>query len=137
MAEGPWEIGSHALTHSNLRELTSESLLDELVTSRIQLSSLTRQPVVSLAYPYGESDRAVEQAARLAGYRMAFAAGPAVDGSRFQLPRHPVRSTDDIGSIRLRTSSWSRRLQPAYRFAPTWARAAIRNTVNTAMERVR
>lgn len=131
MASGPWEIASHALKHVDLRQVESTTRMKELVESREDLSEIVGKPVVALAYPYGYVDRAVEETARLAGYQMAFAAGPGATGNPFRLPRHPVRGTDDISVFRLKTSGWLGRFHPVQRIAPAWARAAIRAAISS------
>ena len=132
MAAGPWEIASHGFRHADLRDIESTARMKELVKARVQLSEMAGRPVTALAYPYGHVDPAVEKAALLADYNMAFVAGPGVRGNAFRLSRYPVRGTDDIGIFRLATSGWLGRLQPVQRIAPAWARAAVRAAINAS-----
>ena len=130
MADGPWEIQSHALKHVDLRSVEPTARSKALIESRERLSEIVGKPVVALAYPYGYADSAVEDAARLAGYQMAFVAGPGATGNPFRLPRYAVRGTDDISVFRVKTSGWLARLHPVQRIAPSWARAAVRAAIN-------
>jgi peptidoglycan/xylan/chitin deacetylase (PgdA/CDA1 family) len=67
------ELGSHALTYADLRSLNDEELAHELSESKAALEEITGSPCRTLAYPYGLHDRRVEEAARNAGYALAFA----------------------------------------------------------------
>ena len=63
-----WEIGAHSCSHPNLRTLDDRRLADELTASRRACEEHLAQPCVSVAYPYGEVDARVINAARIAGY---------------------------------------------------------------------
>jgi peptidoglycan/xylan/chitin deacetylase (PgdA/CDA1 family) len=67
------ELGSHAMTHRDLRTLGDAELAEELVASRAAIERLTGVPCRTLAYPYGLYDRRVARAAADAGYELAFA----------------------------------------------------------------
>jgi len=67
------EVGSHTRTHPHLSELDDSELDRELQESREQIADELRQPCRFLAYPFGEQDERVRQAARRAGYAAAFA----------------------------------------------------------------
>jgi peptidoglycan/xylan/chitin deacetylase (PgdA/CDA1 family) len=67
------EIGSHSLTHVDLRTLDDHALREELVRSKEEIEALTGEPCVTFAYPFGLHDERVERAAEAAGYRLAFA----------------------------------------------------------------
>ena len=66
-----WEIGSHTRTHADLPTLSDEELAEELTGSKTKLEELLGQSVDSVAYPYGNLDSRVPDAARRAGYRCA------------------------------------------------------------------
>ena len=53
------EFGSHSRTHPDLTNLSGETLLDEIVTSRDELAELLQRPVTSFAYPFGAINNAV------------------------------------------------------------------------------
>jgi peptidoglycan/xylan/chitin deacetylase (PgdA/CDA1 family) len=71
LAERGWEIGSHSRTHPRLTMLDDETLADELRASREECAERLGKPCVSLAYPYGDMDERVIDAAARAGYRTA------------------------------------------------------------------
>jgi peptidoglycan/xylan/chitin deacetylase (PgdA/CDA1 family) len=65
------EIGSHTVSHRDLRTLSQSELTRELVASRRALERRLRHRVHWLAYPFGGHDRRVVAAARRAGYLLA------------------------------------------------------------------
>ncbi len=68
-----WEVGSHTRDHPHLPMLDDADLVEELEASRRDLEEKLGAPCRSLAYPYGESDQRVRDAAREAGYEAATA----------------------------------------------------------------
>jgi peptidoglycan/xylan/chitin deacetylase (PgdA/CDA1 family) len=100
--EAGWEIGSHTVTHARLPDLGHAALVDELVRSR---EKCTREigACRTLAYPYGDQDRRVREAAKEAGY--AAAAGVRVGPlDRFCWPRVGAYSHDVPWRFQLKTS---------------------------------
>ena len=71
LAEAGWEIGSHTRTHPRLTQLDDESVAHELAGSRRDCEQGLGGPCRSLAYPYGDHDERIVQAARDAGYAAA------------------------------------------------------------------
>ena len=69
LAEHGWEIGSHTQTHPHLFELDEDRLRAELTQSREDCSRELGRPCDSIAYPFGEVDARISDAARVAGYR--------------------------------------------------------------------
>jgi peptidoglycan/xylan/chitin deacetylase (PgdA/CDA1 family) len=67
------ELGSHAMTHADLRTLGDAELAAELGGSRAAIERLTGVPCRTIAYPFGLYDRRVAAAAAAAGYELAFA----------------------------------------------------------------
>lgn len=65
-------IGSHSLTHPCLDRCDDEVLASELLEARQRLEGLLSHPVRSLAYPNGNVDRRVADAAAAAGHSVAF-----------------------------------------------------------------
>jgi peptidoglycan/xylan/chitin deacetylase (PgdA/CDA1 family) len=68
LREHGWEVGSHTRTHPRLTRLNDEELGRELRDSKLELESGLGAVCTSLAYPYGDHDARVVQAARRAGY---------------------------------------------------------------------
>lgn len=62
------EIGSHALTHRHLAQLTPDEQARELTESRQILQDRLGAPVDHVCYPYGSHDQATLRAAEAAGY---------------------------------------------------------------------
>ncbi len=67
------QLGSHTLTHCRLTSSTDAELAEELAESREILASVASRPLPVVAYPYGDVDERVKQAARAAGYEAALA----------------------------------------------------------------
>ena len=73
LLEAGMELGSHTLSHPDLRLLDGGELSRELEESKSEVERLTGRPCRTLAYPYGLYDERVVDAARAAGYELAFA----------------------------------------------------------------
>jgi peptidoglycan/xylan/chitin deacetylase (PgdA/CDA1 family) len=89
-----WEIGSHSMTHSDLRQ--SGDLDWEVRQSRLELQAALGVPVETFAYPIlvDEADRALVDKVRL-NYAAAVGLGPAAVQDRnklYYLWRRPVLS---------------------------------------------
>ena len=92
----------HTRTHASLRELTPESLDEELRGSRSDLEERTGRPAALFAYPYGHYDATVAAAVKEAGYAGAFTVKPGVNDTatpRFELHRHEVRGDASLRSF--------------------------------------
>lgn len=116
LAASPWAlIGSHTLTHPDLSALPPADLRNELQESRRALAEITRQPVETLAYPYGYYNRVVAEAARASGYHAAFAVIPQSVGlPAFEIPRVDLYFADpDYLSLKLSGLRYSTLLPPA------------------------
>jgi peptidoglycan/xylan/chitin deacetylase (PgdA/CDA1 family) len=73
-------IGSHTVSHAHLTRLSEAELWRELKDSKDELESELGRGCSELAYPYGEHDVRVRNAARAAGYARAYALrGPTGD----------------------------------------------------------
>jgi peptidoglycan/xylan/chitin deacetylase (PgdA/CDA1 family) len=82
------EIGSHTVSHSHLTRLSDDELRRELRDSKAAVEDNLGRPCPHLAYPYGEHDARVRDAARAAGYSAGFAApGTSTTVDLFQVPR--------------------------------------------------
>jgi peptidoglycan/xylan/chitin deacetylase (PgdA/CDA1 family) len=117
LAAGPWEVASHGARHLDLRAIEPEVRRRELRASREGLSELVRQPVRTLAYPFGYEDQEVRRDASAAGFELGFVATPYPSGDRLQLPRRAVTDLDRGTLVDLRTSGspWLYRLEDAAR----------------------
>lgn len=105
LAGAGWEVGSHTCSHPRLTTVDDETLERELTASKEALGPDCR----SIAYPYGDVDARVIDAARRAGYEAA-AALPKKFGSKDPLdwPRVGVYHVDDLRRFRLKVSRLTR-----------------------------
>ena len=72
LADAGVAIGSHARHHRRLTELSAPEREAELSGSLADLRARLKQTVPMLAYPNGAHDEGVREAARAAGYALAF-----------------------------------------------------------------
>jgi peptidoglycan/xylan/chitin deacetylase (PgdA/CDA1 family) len=118
LADAGWEIGSHTRTHPRLTELAYTELRDELHGSLQDCAEhLGRRRCCSIAYPYGDVDRRVAEAAREAGYLT----GASLSSSLASLgphrwPRIGIYNADADRRFRLKMTPTMRRL----RASPLW-----------------
>ena len=132
MAEGPWQVASHAWRHVDLRRLHSEDRVRELTQARESLADIAGHSVGAIAYPFGQSDESVRKDAKRAGYRLGFSAAPGPSQDPYRLPRHQINASDSLALFRLKTSKWLDRLRVVHGIAPRWARAGARHVVERA-----
>lgn len=92
MAQAGIEFGSHLLHHKRLSEMSREERQRELTCSKSELEALTGQPVLSIAYPYGDHDDTVVAETAAAGYRFAVTTLPGIN-ARNSNPLRLVRLT--------------------------------------------
>jgi peptidoglycan/xylan/chitin deacetylase (PgdA/CDA1 family) len=71
LRQAGWELGSHSHTHPRLTQVDDRTLEEELSRSRRELEERLGITCRSLAYPYGDHDARVVEAARTAGYETA------------------------------------------------------------------
>ncbi len=86
------EVGSHTVSHPDLRTLTPELLRDELGRSREDLECAIGAPVCTFAYPHGWFNRAVHDAVVQAGYSCAVSVMCGLNTQ--STPRHLLRRTN-------------------------------------------
>ena len=107
-----WEVGPHSRTHPHLTRLGDAELAAELEDSRTECEQALGRTCDTLAYPYGDVDARVVDAARAAGYTAA-AGLPERFGPPAELdwPRVGVYNGDDLQRFRLKVSPFVRRLR--------------------------
>jgi peptidoglycan/xylan/chitin deacetylase (PgdA/CDA1 family) len=99
------EIGSHTRSHAHLVRVSDGELDRELGGSRTRIEDELGRPCRLLAYPYGEHDARVQDAARRAGYDAALALSPGADRRNpFALPRIDLYRRDSLLRATLKTS---------------------------------
>lgn len=115
-----WEIGSHTCSHPHLTQLADDALDEELRRSKSVCEEQLGRPCDSIAYPYGDHNLRVAEAARRAGYR---AGGTLPKRLRaddpLRWPRVGVYNADDLRRFRTKVSPLARRV----RASPAWAAA--------------
>ena len=114
LEQGGWEVGSHTLTHPRLTSLDDDALARELGESRAACERKLGHPVASIAYPYGDVDSRVVNAAAAAGYTSG-AALPSVMGpcGALEWPRVAIYRPDSMSRFALKVSPVVRRLRTA------------------------
>lgn len=116
LATAGWEIGAHTRTHPHLPEIDDEALMSELRGSREDCEQRLGRPCPSLAYPYGDFDERVLEAAGLSGYRFAGTLDRFERPRPLRWPRVGIYHHDDIERFRRKVSPTVRRL----RGSPAW-----------------
>jgi len=112
LAEGGWEIGSHTRSHPRLTTLQDGELDEELAGSRRECEQRLGRACASIAYPFGDVDARVVQAARAAGYVTGAALPPRAHRVRpLEWPRVGVYPVDDPRRFAVKTSPTVRRVR--------------------------
>lgn len=126
LADAGWEIGSHTCSHPHLTRLDDARLASELRDSKALIAREVGGGCDSLAYPYGDMDARVLDAARAAGYRWACTI-PRVLSAPHALswPRAPIYHDDDMRRFAAKVSPTLRRLR-ASRIGGSLDRARVR-----------
>jgi peptidoglycan/xylan/chitin deacetylase (PgdA/CDA1 family) len=105
LADAGWEVGSHTCDHPKLTGCPDAELDRQLTESRAACEAGMRRRCTSIAYPYGDTDARVAQAAGRAGYE---AAGALPDrwhrAHPLSWPRVGVYHGDDERRFALKTS---------------------------------
>ena len=112
LSDRGFEIGSHGLTHTNLRKCPPEQLCRELGDSRRILEDTIGRPVRFFAYPFGEYPKEYADYCREAGYQGAvsiFSNSGTVCGDPFCMRRVQVHEGDQQIRFRFKLS-WTYRL---------------------------
>jgi peptidoglycan/xylan/chitin deacetylase (PgdA/CDA1 family) len=109
VADGLVTIGAHTVTHPALPELDAAACGRELSDSKLACEAIIGAPVTDFAYPFGELNADVREAAKTAGFVSACSTqrGPAVATSDvFALPRLYIPDLDgDAFEQRIRWAS--------------------------------
>jgi peptidoglycan/xylan/chitin deacetylase (PgdA/CDA1 family) len=112
LAAAGWEVGSHTVTHPRLTTLDDDALARELAGSREALEAAMEAPCPAVAYPYGDADARVVEAAGRAGYRTGAALPPTwTPDNALDWPRAGIYHGDDLRRFRLKVSPRVRRLR--------------------------
>lgn len=96
------EIGSHTVNHLDLATLKTANLDKELADSKTALEDLIDQKVISLCYPSGKFNAAVENEANVIGYKTAVTTekgAPFSSSKPFEIPRYRINPTTSLSSL--------------------------------------
>jgi peptidoglycan/xylan/chitin deacetylase (PgdA/CDA1 family) len=108
LAAAGFDVGSHSMTHVDLRTLDNAALAYELTESRAAISDITGAPCRVLAYPFGAHDARVQAAARDAGYELALAWLPG-PWNPYAAPRLPGPTRHGASRLLLKMAGVRRR----------------------------
>jgi peptidoglycan/xylan/chitin deacetylase (PgdA/CDA1 family) len=109
LAAAGWEVGSHTCSHPHLTVMGDEPLAAELRESRAAVESGMGGPCRSIAYPYGDVDARVVDAARAAGYENGASLPRRLDSKDpLDYPRIGVYNRDDLSRFKLKVSRFVR-----------------------------
>ncbi len=84
------ELGSHTMSHRDLRGLDDDDLRWELEAAKAAVEDITGRRCKTFAYPFGLFDDRVESAVARAGYELALAWGPEGTWRPLAAPRLPA-----------------------------------------------
>jgi peptidoglycan/xylan/chitin deacetylase (PgdA/CDA1 family) len=112
LSELGWEIGAHTRTHPRLTTLSDSDLREELSGSRESCTAHLGRPCRAVAYPYGDVDARVADAAREAG----FDTGAALSSSLWhrgvlRWPRVGIYNRDGDARFTLKLNATMRRFR--------------------------
>lgn len=134
------EIAAHSHSHPQLDQISEPRLRNELASSQRLLEDRLGQPVCSLAYPYGHSNKRVRAVAREIGYLQAAVVKNAIAASAcdpFGVPRLTIRRSTSLAVFARVAHQQRIRLHyaPAHALTAGWAvarrtRSALRTPTN-------
>ena len=113
LARSGMELGSHTMSHPDLRALGDDALRAELTASKAAVEELTERPCRTLAYPFGLFDDRVERAAAAVGYEAALAWQPGGPWRPLAMPRMPGPPRHGAGRLALKLLGLHRRKAPS------------------------
>jgi peptidoglycan/xylan/chitin deacetylase (PgdA/CDA1 family) len=119
LVESGFELGFHTRRHDFLPLLDDGALAAAMHEGRAELEELAGRPLDTFAYPHGDVDARVAQAARQAGYRYGFTTQPEVVRpdtdplliGRFEAPFGYLGRF----ALQLTRALWARRRRPSGR----------------------
>jgi peptidoglycan/xylan/chitin deacetylase (PgdA/CDA1 family) len=115
LADAGWEIGSHTHTHPRLTSLDDAQLRQELTESRERCAQELGRPCRSIAYPYGDVDARVAEAAAAAGYEAGAKLAPDLrTEGPLRFPRVGIYHPDGWARFRLKVAGPVRRLRQSW-----------------------
>ena len=95
-------FGSHGHSHRALTGLDIKTLKSELLESRERIEDITGKTVNYISFPFGRTNRKINEVAQECGYKIGFIMDDPVSETGFIKPRIPVYSLDNIFSLKTR-----------------------------------
>jgi len=110
LVQAGWEIGSHTVTHANLRTLSSVQRWHELRYSKEVLQHKLGEEVNVLSYPFGWLNAPVANMAQSAGYRAACTLGFNAQMGRYAIRRKGIYFFEPrkYFELKLHAGAWAR-----------------------------
>lgn len=112
LIERGWEIGSHTRRHPLLTRLGATAAHEELLESRLACEQHLGVPCKAVAYPYGDVNEQVAEAAEAAGYEVGVClASDLAPAGPLRWPRIGIYHDDRPWRFVLKTNTGVRRLR--------------------------
>lgn len=105
-------IGSHGLNHQRLPALSTEKKILELSTSKQKLEAEFKQPVITYAYTYGDTNKECAELAEACGYEYALntdTGGLLLEENPYAIFRVNIFPDESFSSLWKKTRKWYRR----------------------------
>lgn len=108
MHDAGFEIGSHALTHNMLTEISREKAWEEISRSRMLLEIFLNAEIKSFAYPFGSVDATLKKLVKEAGYKIGcgtYSGPPVLGKDPYEIRRILIQGQLNKLQFALRVSS--------------------------------
>ncbi len=105
-------IGSHGLNHQRLPAMSSEKKILELSISKQKLEAEFKQPVITYAYTYGDTNKECAELAEACGYEYALntdTGGLLIEEDPYAIFRVNIFPDESFLSLWKKTRKWYRR----------------------------
>ncbi|MBC7456787.1 MAG: polysaccharide deacetylase family protein [Bdellovibrionaceae bacterium] len=105
-------IGSHGLNHQRLPSMSTELKILELSTSKQKLEAEFKQPVITYAYTYGDTNKECAELAETCGYEYALntdTGGLVLEEDPYAIFRVNIFPDESFLSLWKKTRKWYRR----------------------------
>lgn len=99
------DVGSHSMSHLDLRGAETAVLEREIVGSRQRLEDILGQSICDFCYPFAYHDAAARDFVQATGYRVAYAGEPPVD-ELFAVPRMMIYPIDSEARFARKVSGY-------------------------------
>jgi peptidoglycan/xylan/chitin deacetylase (PgdA/CDA1 family) len=109
MSASGMSFEAHTLTHPHLRELSADTMMNEIAGSKKVLETRLNKPVDSFAYPFGEYNNAVIDTVKRAGFSSALTIDPGYHQRTdriYQLQRIRISYNDTIKDFAAKLPPW-------------------------------